>query len=342
MVNAGEKSFTVDLGTEQGMALVKELIATADVVVNNFRPGALARMGLGYDVLSSLKPDIVSLNLPGAHPHGPWSQRPSMGNILMAASGFNMLTGFEGERPRGIGIAYPDFTGPHLLVSTVLAALRERRVRGAGQEIHLTQLTGMVSLLGAEWMQYAATGVQPARRGNRDPNYCPHGVFPAASSTHSDDEWVAMAVASDDEWASLCELMGRNDLATDERFSNHMARKRNEDELDDIVTQWSRQGDKWHLADQLQAVGIAAAPVEHLADTYERDPQLRNHYQSVRQPGRSELEIPINREAAQWVGHELRLNRAPGLGEHNHHVVCDILGHSEDDYVQLVLDDVLV
>ena len=137
------------------------------MVINNFRPGALARMGLGYDVLSALKPDIVSLNLPGAHPQGPWSQRPSMGNILMAASGFNMLTGFEGERPRGIGIAYPDFTGPHLLTSTVLAALRQRQVRGAGQEIHLTQLTGMISLLGAEWMQYAATGVQPPRRGNR-------------------------------------------------------------------------------------------------------------------------------------------------------------------------------
>ena len=223
VVNAGKKSLAVDLTTEHGMALVKELIACADVVVNNFRPGAMDRMGFGHDVLAALKPDIVSLNLPGAHRHGPWAVRPSMGNILMAASGFNMLTGFEGERPRGIGIAYPDFTGPHLLVSTILAALRQRDQGRGGQEIHLTQLTGMVSLLGAEWMHYKATGVQPPRRANRDPNLCPHGVFAAAGSHHSDDEWVALAVQGDAEWAAFCEVLGNAELAIDPRFATPRA-----------------------------------------------------------------------------------------------------------------------
>lgn len=341
VVNAGKKSLAVDLTTDQGMALVKELIATADVVVNNFRPGAMERMGLGFDVLTDLRPDIVSLNLPGAHRQGPWAVRPSMGNILMAASGFNMLTGFEGERPRGIGIAYPDFTGPHLLTATILAALRQRSQTGASQEIHLTQLTGMVSLLGAEWMQFKATGVQPPRRANRDPNLCPHGVFPAVGSEHSEDEWVAIAVEGQDEWVTLCSTMGRPDLIADVRFATHQARKLNEDALDEIISGWTATLDKWHVADALQAVGVAAAPVEHLAETYGRDPQLRHHYQVVQQPSRPDIDIPINREAAQWVGHELRLTRAPSIGEHNQHVVCDLLGHDDEHYVQLILDDVL-
>ncbi len=336
-VNAGKKSLSVDLTTEAGLALVKDLIARSDVVVNNFRPGALERMGLGYDVLCALRRDVILLNLPGAHRKGPWSVRASLGNILMAASGFNLLTGFPGERPRGIGIAYPDFTAPHLLVACVLAALRQRDRTGRGQELHATQLSSLVSLLGVEWMQYAATGVQPPRNANRDPNHCPHGVFPAAG----DDQWVALAVSGDGEWAALCALMGEPLLARDPRFSTHAARKTHEEDLDRQVRAWTADRDKWACAELLQGTGIAAAPVEDLSDTFERDPLLRAHYQIVHQPVAPDIEIPIDREVARWVGSEHRLRRSPALGEHNEDVVCGILGRSEDEYARLVLDGVL-
>jgi crotonobetainyl-CoA:carnitine CoA-transferase CaiB-like acyl-CoA transferase len=340
-VNAGKKSLAVKLTEPRGLALLKELIATADVVVNNFRPGAMDRMGLGFDVLRSLNPKIVSLNLPGAHRKGPWAVRSSMGNILMAASGFNMLTGFDGERPRGMGIAYPDFTSPHLLTATILAALRQRDTTGEGQELHLTQLSGMVSLLGVEWMEYAATGMQPPRRANRDPNYCPHGIYPAAGSADSDDEWVAIAVADDQQWSQLCELIGQPELSIDHRFASHELRKANEDQLDELIGAWTVALDKWDCAERCQAVGIAAGPVEHLADTYERDPQLRHHYQTVHQPSAPSVDVPIDREPAQWRGADHRLERAPGMGEHNEHVVRDLIGYTDDDYIQLVIDGVL-
>ncbi|MDH4144259.1 MAG: CoA transferase, partial [Acidimicrobiia bacterium] len=345
-VNAGKLSLAVDLSTSSGLGLVKELIATADVVVNNFRPGAMDRMGLGYDVLRGLRDDIISLNLPGAHRRGPWAVRASMGNILMAASGFNLLTGFPGERPRGIGIAYPDFTSPHLLVSQILAALRQRERTGAGQELHLTQLSGLVSLLGVEWMRYVDTGVQPPRRANRDPNWCPHGIYRALPSEHSDDEWLALAVRDDAQFAALARSIGRPELLSDERFATHAARKANEDGLDQIVEAWTQSGDKFDLAAQLCAAGVPAAPVEHLADTYERDPQLRSHYQIVHQPSAPDVDIPIDREAARWLDRDgspqdHRLRRAPGLGEHNEYVVRDLLGRSEADYVQLLIDGVL-
>jgi crotonobetainyl-CoA:carnitine CoA-transferase CaiB-like acyl-CoA transferase len=340
-VNAGKRSFTVDLTKPAGLALVKELITTADVVVNNFRPGVMARMGLGYEVLRSLKHDIVLLNLPGAHRTGPWARHPSTGNILMAASGFNALTGFPGERPRGIGVAYPDFTSPHLLVATILAALRQRRATGAGQELHLTQLSSMLSLLGCEWMAYRATGQQPPRNANRSPNHCPHGIYPAIHADAALDAWVAIAVAGDDQWASLCDLLGRPELTGDARFASHAARKANEDAVDALLRDWTRTRDKWTVADVLQAAGIAAAPVEHLRDMLERDPQLPGHYQTVRQPEAPDVDIVIHREAARWVGHDLILERAPLLGEHNGYVVQELLGRSDEAFAQLVVDEVL-
>lgn len=339
-VNTGKRSLAVDLTDPRGKALVDQLIDTADVVINNFRPGAIDRMGFGFDELHRRNPGIVLCNLPGAHPDGPWAGRPSMGNILMAASGFNMLTGFDGERPRGIGVAYPDFTGPHLLVTTVLAALREKERTGLGQEITVPQLSGMVSMLGAEWLAYQATGEVPPRGANRSDDHAPHGIYPSMSSAHSDDEWIALAVATDDEWQTLAALIG-DGCADDPRFTTHADRKANEDDLDELVRAFTAPRDKWELATRLQAAGIAAAPVEHLADTYERDPQLRHHYQNIRQPARPDLDVPVDREPVRWVGAEHRLTRAPGVGEHSHEIVCGILGHSDEAFAGLLADGVL-
>jgi crotonobetainyl-CoA:carnitine CoA-transferase CaiB-like acyl-CoA transferase len=341
-VNAGKKSFTVDLTNPEGVAVVKELIATADVVVNNFRPGVMERMGFGFDSLRALRQDVILLNLPGAHRHGPWARHPSTGNILMAASGLNALTGFPDERPRGIGVAFPDFTSPHLLVATILAAVRQRAMTGAGQQLHLAQLSSTLALLGCEWMEYRATGLQPPRNANRNPNYCPHGIYPAVhADTTPADAWLAVAVAGDSEWAALCRAMDRPDLASDPKFATHAARKANEDALDAVISEWTQSRDKWVIADRLQAAGIAAAPVEHLRDMLERDPQLPRHYQAVRQPEAPDVDILVDREAARWVGHELWLERAPVLGEHNPYVVQEILGRTDEEFGRLVAEDVL-
>ena len=342
VVNAGKKSFAVDLTTDAGTALVKELIATADVVVNNFRPGAMERMGFGFDELTRLKPDIVSLNLPGAHRNGPWAVRPSMGNILMAASGFNMLTGFDGERPRGIGIGIPRLHRA--------ASARCQHPGGAAPARPTRDRSGDSSDP-ADWndrlVGRRVDAIQGHRRAAGSPSKPRSEPVPATASsrrwrpntaTTNGSPWPSTA---DEQFASLCELLGQPELVEDARFQTHALRKANEDALDAIVTAWTRDQDKWQLSDILQSAGIAAAPVEHLAETFERDPQLRNHYQTVQQPSRPDVDIPVNREAAQWVGHQLRLTRAPSVGEHNRYVVCDVLGRSDEDFVQLLVDDVL-
>lgn len=336
-VNAGKKSFAVDLTTERGLALVKRLIANADVVTSNFRPGALERMGLGYETLREIKSDVILLNLPGAHPKGPWAVRASMGNILMSASGFNMLTGFPEEPPRGIGVAYPDFLSPHLLVASVLAAVRHRDRTGQGQEITAVQLSTTLSLLGAEWMHFRSTGQVPVRNANRDPNAAPHGVYPAAG----EDRWIALAATDAAEWGAFCRTIGEPGLAADPRFASLDARKANEDMLDEIVRRWTTARDAWEASAELQAAGVPASPVEDLRDMMERDPLLRCHYQIVRQPVAPDVDIPIDREVARFRGHEHGLCRAPGMGEHTFEIATERLGLEPAEYAALLAEGVL-
>lgn len=335
--NPGKRSVTLDLREPRGRELALRLCEHADVVTENFRPGALERMGLGYQRLRERRPDVILLHLPGTHRRGAWSQRATLGNLVMAASGLSRLMGFEGQRPRGLGVAYPDFTSPYLLATTVLAALRERACGGQGQELDLSQLSATISLLGVEWMHYASTGRQPAPRANRDPDYCPHGVYP----TRGDDEWCAIAVEGDAAFARLAGLMGAPELAADPRFATHAARKLHEDELDRRLIAWTRPLDRFELAERLQAQGIAAAAVEHLSDMLRRDPQLREHYQTVRSPVAPEIEITIDSEAIRFEGTPHPLRRAPLLGEHNEPVLRELLGLSESDYAELIVKGVI-
>ena len=332
--NTGKRSLLLDLTTEQGRSLLLELVAASDVVVDNFSAGALARMGFPYARLREVNPAIVVAHMPGLGGTGPWSDRRTLGPHLLAASGLNYLMGFEGRPPRSIGIAYPDFTSPLLIVTQVLAALYRRERTGEGCEIDLSQLSATISLLGPDWMQYARTGQQPPRPGNRHANYAPHGVFP----TSGDDEWCAIAVEDDAQWRRLAELIGTPGLGADARFATHEDRKANEDALEALVEAWTTPQDRWELAARLQAAGIAAAPVEDLRDMLERDPVMAEHYQRIRQPSEPDLEIVIDRDPIWISGHERELTRAPMRGEHSEYVVREILGRSQEEFDALVVD----
>ena len=335
--NTGKLSVNLDLHHERARELVEQLVAVSDVVTNNFRAGALERMGFGYDVLRRLNPRIVLLNMPGCGRTGPWANRGTLGGNIMGASGLNSITGFPGRPPYGLGCAYPDFTSPYLAATVVLAALREQRRTGEGQELDLSQLSATISLLGVEWVQFARGRVPPQPKQNRDPNYCPHGVYPAAGN----DEWCAIAVEDDAEWAAICQLMDRAELTADPRFLTHEDRKANEDAVDDIVAAWTGNLDRWEIADLLQERGVAAAAVEDLSDTIERDPQLYHHYERVRQPDEPESELMIDGEAIRFAGVDHPLERAPLIGEHSEYVLCDLLGLAREEFDALVVDGVV-
>ncbi len=333
--NAGKKSVTIDLSRKEGKALIRRLVATADVVTNNFRPGAMERMGLGFDALKAIKPDLIYVSLPGCGSIGPWSKSGTLGGVLMAASGLNEISGFEGRPPYGIATAYPDFTSPYLLASSVLAAVHERDRTGIGQEIEVNQLSATIGLLGAEWMRFNAEGALP-RNANRNPNFCPHGVYRAAG----DDSWVAIAVETDAEWIALANLIGRQDWAREPAYQSSSRRAAQADDIDAALTAWSSGRDKWQTAGLLQSHGIRAAAVETIADLIDKDPQLkhRRHYETIRQPTEPDFELLIDGEAIRFVGVERVLQRAPSLGEHNEYVLREVLGLSEADFDEFVVN----
>lgn len=337
--NGGKKSVTINLTTERGKELVRQLVAKSDVIVNNYSAGAFTRMGFPYEELRKINPGIILLQLPGVGGDGPWSSKRTLGNLLMAASGLNFLAGFPGRSPRGMGVAYPDFTSPHLLVTTILAALRAREQTGTGREIELSQLSATVSLAGAEWMHFAHTGELPPRPGNTDQNYSPHGVY----RTTGEDEWVALAVDGDRQWLALIEAMGRPELADDDRFSNHVQRKLNESELDKIISNWTATGDRWDLATRLQRVGIAASPVENLQDLIEIDEGFSSHYQHIHQPSDPEWDIAVTGEPIRFTDEQTRIiERAPMLGEHNEYVLREVLGLSQEECDELIMNDIVI
>ena len=332
-VNTGKQSLTVNLADEQGKDLLRELIGHCDVLVNNYSGGSLARMGFPWEDLRKINPRLISVHLPGVGGDSPWRPLRTLGNLLKAAAGMNFQMGYPHQPPRGMGVAYPDFTSPHVGVTAILAALRSREETGEGREIELSQLSATVALLGAQWMQFDQLGEDLPRLGNSDPNMCPHGVFPSAG----DDQWVAIALESDDQWPAFAETIGRPEWIRDASLQSVAGRKLRNDEIEAAISEWTSQRSKWEAAEALQTAGIAANAVEDLRDMMDIDEHFRDHYQRVEQPSHPGFGIWIDGAPWEFAHLEKRmLERAPMLGEHNEAILSGLLGKSEAAIAELI------
>ena len=332
-VNTGKKSFTLNLADQRGKEILRELVPQCDVMVNNYSAGSLARMGFPWEDLCQINPRLISVHLPGVGGDSPWRPLRTLGNLLKAAAGMNFQMGYPHQPPRGMGVAYPDFTTPHIGVTAILSALRAREETGKGREIELSQLSATVALLGAQWMQFDQAGEDLPRVGNRDPNMCPHGVFPSAG----DDQWLAVAMESDAQWATLARLIGRSDWAERADLQTLAGRKICEVEIESAIAEWSAQRSKWDAAKEMQAAGIAANAVEDLRDMMDVDEHFRNHYQRVEQPSHPGIDIWIDGAPWEFAHLEPRvLQRSPMLGEHNEEILSGLLGKSAEEIAELI------
>ncbi|MEO6398027.1 MAG: CoA transferase [Tepidiformaceae bacterium] len=329
--NTGKLSATINTKPAEGRELLRRLAMKCDIVIDNLRPGVVERMGVNYAELRELHPGIIVAHMAGAGRSGPWANFATFGNMITGASGLNVITGWKGAPPTGLGVAFADFVSPSMVASAVIAAVIERSRTGLGQEIDMSQLPGMISLMSAEWMRYARRGEQEPRRQNRDPNYCPHGIFPAAGV----DQWIALAVGPD-MFASFAAAIGEPALAADPRFESHAARKQNEAALEAMVSTWTGARDRWAAAEDLQAAGIPAAAVESIADQLELNPQMMGRFEVVQQPTEPGLAITVHGEPIRIDGRDDPVRRSPALGEHNEYVFREILGLDEDEFVGLL------
>ncbi|MBI3304402.1 MAG: CoA transferase, partial [Deltaproteobacteria bacterium] len=218
--NQGKCSVTLDLKKPEGIALAKQLVAKSDIVMENFASGVMDKMGLGYAVLRTLKPDIIMISLSGYGATGPEKDYVSYGPPQVALSGMASLTGYQGGPPLQAGFSYGDPNGGIHGTFAVMCALLHRAKTGEGQYIDLSQREACAMLLPEALMEYAMNGTQPPRNGNRDPYMAPHGVFRCKGA----DRWVSIAVGSDDEWRRMCAAMDRAELAADPRFTTLAAR----------------------------------------------------------------------------------------------------------------------
>ncbi len=335
--NQGKKSLTLDLKRPEALEVARRLCAASDVVVENFAAGVMDRMGLGWDVIRGLRPDIVMIALSGYGATGPDATNVSYGPAQVPLSGMSSVTGYAGHPPMHVGISYGDPTGGLHGAVAVLAALLHRARTGVGQYIDLSQWETSMAVLPEAILAQTMTGAAPPRDGNRDPHMAPHGVFRAAG----DDRWLAVAVPDDATWAALARVLGRPELAADPRFATVVARKRHEDELEALVAAWTEQRAPEEATALLQQAGVPA----HLSATNRdlaADPQLEAHgvFVELDHPEvgrRRHIGVPWRTSAS-----DVRVRRpAPCLGADTDQVLRDVCGYSADEIAALRAADVL-
>lgn len=335
--NVNKLSCILNLKTEEGQATLRRLVAVADVLICNFRPGTLRKLGLDYDSLTAIKPDIIVAELPAFGVTGPMSSYAALGPTMEMAAGMSAMIGYPGGQPEVTGPSYLDPIGGFNAAAAILTALIHRQQTGEGQYVEVPQVEAAMQLIGAEILKAGETGDDPEPNGNRVRFASPHDAFP----TRGEDQWIAIAALDEGQWRRLCDVMGQAELAEDTRFSDLGRRRDNEDELTRIIADWTSAQDKHELAERLQAVGIAAAPVQTPKDVAE-DPYLahRGFFTELDHPdaGRHRHpSLPIHLSATPGA----QVRSAPPFGWHNRHVLENILKLSPEDVAAIEASDAM-
>ncbi|MFC1948614.1 CaiB/BaiF CoA transferase family protein [Chloroflexota bacterium] len=334
--NTGKLGITLNLSSPEGLELAKRLVARADIVVENFAGGAIKRMGLGYDELKKVKPDIIMLSTCTQGQTGPHATHPGSGHKLTALSGFSQITGWPDRQPGWIE-AYTDFIGPHYNAIAILAALDYRRRTGKGQYLDMSQYEDAAQFIAPLILDCAVNRRVAERMGNKCDYAAPHNAY----RCRGEDRWCAIAVFTDEEWRSFCKVIGSPALVTDPRFSTLPARKENEEELDRLVNEWTTGHTAEEVMTLMQRAGVAAGVAETAEDQLDYDPQLRHRrtFRTLRCPEIKQYRTPGPHFLLSKVSY--RLKRAPLLGEHNEYVFKGILGLSDKEYSRLVDEGVI-
>ncbi len=335
--STGKLSITLNITKPEGLGLIKQLIGQADIIVENFAGGVMERLGLGYDAVRELKPDIIMLSSCMQGQTGPHSKHPGSGHKLTALAGFNHITGWPDQEPVWIA-AYTDFIAPRYNVIALLAALDYRRRTGKGQYLDMSQYEAGIQFMAPLVLDYGVNDRVVGRMGNQVPNAAPHNAY----RCQGEDRWCAIAVFTDEEWGSFCNVIGSPALADDPRFASLMSRKNNEQELDELVNEWTVNRTSEEVMGMMQAAGVAAGVVETGEDLLENDAQYKHRHTFV------ELDHPVDGKYRSNSGahfllskHSPVLKRAPLLGEHNDYVFKELLGLSEKEYNRLVDKEVI-
>jgi formyl-CoA transferase len=327
--NRNKRSITVNLKTEEGVAIVTRLAAISDVLIENFKPGTAERMGIGYATLATVNPQLVYCSLTGYGQTGPYRNRPGYDFVVQAQGGIMSITGPANGEPSKVGVAIADITTGLFAATAILAALHEREHSGQGQAIDVALLDSQVAWLANVAQNYLATGITPPRYGNAHPSIVPYETFAAS------DGFLAVAMGSDEQYRKFCARINRLDLYEDERFATNAGRVANRIVLISLLQEIFRTRSAETWIELLLAIGVPAGPINDVAAALD-DPQVqaRGMVQTVDHPTAGQIRLlgPVAKFSRTPAG--IRLSPPP-LGYDSDLVLGDLLGFTSQEIARL-------
>ena len=321
-VNRNKRSVTLDIATPEGQKIIKRLLEDTDILVENFKVGALAKYGLGYEQVHKAFPSIIYCSITGFGQTGPYAPRPGYDALIQAMGGVMSLTGeIEGE-PQKVGIPVADvFAGLYGCIG-ILAALRHRERTGQGQQVDIGMLDTHVAWLANQGMNYLATGENPPRLGNQHPNIVPYQVFPTA------DGHIVLSVGNDPTFKRFCDAFGISHLLDDERFATNPARVQNRKLVTETLNETMRTRTTADWVEKLEALKIGCGPINTLKQVF-ADPHVVARGMVIEMDHAAGVPVKV-------IANPVRLSETPAdyrvpppvLGQHTDEILGDLLGIS--------------
>jgi benzylsuccinate CoA-transferase BbsF subunit len=315
--------------------VVDHLVRWADVIVENFAGGVMDRMGLSYERLRAIRPDIIVISASIFGQTGPYSSARGYGGTLTALTGIPHISGFPDQPPQFPAFAITDYISPRIAMLAVISALDYRRRTGKGQYLDAAQVESTLAMMGPIFLNFQANGIEAVRMGNRSSRYSPYGVY----RCKGEDRWCSIAVTNEEEWLSFCHTVGNPPWTLLPEFTTMNGRIVHAADLDRHIEDWTRDKDPESIMKMLEETGVAAGIVQKGRDL-DSDPQLayRNFYSELDHPGLGSITyggMPVEFSDTEW-----EMRRAPYLGEHNEQLLIKEIGMNPDDYSKLKADGV--
>jgi crotonobetainyl-CoA:carnitine CoA-transferase CaiB-like acyl-CoA transferase len=339
-MNRGKRSITIDIAQPAGQALVRQLAADSDIVIENFKAGDLARYGLDHVSLRAVNPRLVYCSISGFGQSGPYSHLPGYDPLFQSMSGLMSITGHADGEPGGgpmrVGYSVGDITAGFYAVSAILAALRHRdMVSGEGQHIDLALLDAQVASISHVAMMYLVSGQQPPRLGNASPITCPWQSFDCA------DGQIVVAVGNDTQFVAFCQVLGLPELPTDERFATNPQRAKHRLLLVPQLAQALAQQTVRHWHQAFEAAGVPSGPINTFAEVF-ADPQIVHREMRLDLPHTAAGSVPQVANPVKFSATPVQYHRAPPLlGEHTEEVLGERLALSPEQIAELKRNQVI-
>ncbi len=335
-INRGKKSVSLNLKTDKGRQMLKDLAGQADILVENFRPGTMEKLGLGYDLLREINPRLIYAASSGFGHSGPYSQKPAYDILAQAMGGIMSITGWPGSPPTRVGMSLGDITASLFTAIGINAALFQREKTGLGQKVDVSMLDSQVAILENALVRFQAEGRNPEPIGNRHPTIAPFQAY------KGEDAYFVVAVGNDSLWQIFCPAIGKPELLSDPRFATNRLRTDNIAELNAILdgvfaTQTAR-----HWLDLFERVKLPCAPINPV-DRVMQDPQVlaRNMIVRVEDVVAGTVKIAGNPIKMTSLPEETLRDKVPEVGEHNAEIYGRFLGLAAAELEQLAREGVI-